>query len=103
MDADEVLFELEEGGAIEGEVSDERGEPVVGATVVVSTPDGVELAQTTSRARGAWRVDGLPEGEVVIRAQPPSALVQLLAPLREHSDVKRGQVTRGVQLRFDRL
>lgn len=103
MDADEVLIELEEGGAIEGEITDERGEPVVGADIVVSTPAGDELARTRSSGRGAWRVDGLPEGEVVVKAEPPPALAALLAPLRERSDVRRGQVTRGVQLRFDRL
>jgi hypothetical protein len=103
MDADEVLFELEQGGAIEGEITDERGEPVVGAEIVVSTLEGAELAATRSRTGGAWRVDGLPEGDVVVKATPPPALAPLLAPLRERSDIKRGQVTRDVQLRFDRL
>jgi hypothetical protein len=40
---------------------------------------------------------------VIVGATPPDALAALLAPLRERSDIKRGQVTRDVQLRFDRL
>jgi protocatechuate 3,4-dioxygenase beta subunit len=103
MDADEVLFELEEGGAIEGEITDERGEPVIGAEITITTPGGKTLASTRSRSGGAWRVDGLPEGDVIVGATPPDALAALLAPLRERSDIKRGQVTRDVQLRFDRL
>jgi hypothetical protein len=101
--SNEVLFELDEGGSIQGELTDERGEGVVGAVVVVSDPDGTQLAQTRTKLGGAWRVDGLPEGAVVIEVTPPSGLAELLAPIREESDVQRGQVTRGVQLRFDRL
>lgn len=101
--SEEQLVELEQGGAIEGELTDERGEPVAGATIVIEDTRGEVLAQTTTRTGGAWRVDGLPEGDVVVKVTPPAGLAELLAPIREQSDVRRGEVTRGVQLRFDRL
>lgn len=99
-----LLFELDEAAGMEGEVMDERGEPVGGAQIVVRTGDGeAVLAEAWTTADGHWSVPDLPEGDVLVEAIPPPALAQILAPVTVESDVRRGHVTREVDLRFDRL
>lgn len=99
-----LVVELEEGAAIEGTVQDERGEAVSGARIVIRhRRSGEVLAETTSGSGGAWRVDRLGEGDVIVEAAPPADLAEILAPTSAPSDVLRGRVTRGVDLRFDRL
>lgn len=99
-----VVVDLEEGAAIEGRIRDDRGDPVDGAKIVIRHRESGEiLAETRSDAAGLWRVERLPEGDVWVEAAPPAAMESLLAPLSEASDVLRGRVTRGVDLRFDRL
>ena len=98
-----LLFELDEAAGMEGEVTDERGEPVGGARVRVRSRDGATLADTKTTADGRWSVPDLPEGDVVVEAIPPPALAEILAPVTVESDVRRGHVTREVDLRFDRL
>jgi hypothetical protein len=98
-----LVFELEEAAGMEGEVTDERGEPVGGARVVVRSRDGQVLADTKTTADGRWSAPDLPEGDVVVEAVPPTALAAILAPVTVESDVRRGHVTREVDLRFDRL
>lgn len=99
----EMVFELEEASGMEGEVTDERGEPVGGARIVVRSRDGQVLADTKTTADGRWSAPDLPEGDVVVEAVPPAALGAILAPVTVESDVRRGHVTREVDLRFDRL
>lgn len=53
-------------GAISGVVSDERGEPLSGATVTVN---GATLEMTVSDERGRFSVSKLPDGEYLLRAQ----------------------------------
>lgn len=98
-----LVFELDEAAGMEGEVTDERGEPVGGARVVVRSRDGQVLADTRTAADGRWSAPDLPEGDVVVEAVPPAALAAILAPVTVESDVRRGHVTREVDLRFDRL
>ena len=98
-----LVFELDEAAGMEGEITDERGEPVGGARVVVRSRDGQVLADTRSAADGRWSVPDLPEGDVTVEAVPPTALAAILAPVTVESDVRRGHVTREVDLRFDRL
>lgn len=99
-----LVFELEEAAGMEGEVTDERGEPVGGARVLVRSSDGSALlAETRTTADGRWSVPDLPEGDVRVEAIPPAALAEVLAPVAMDSDVRRGHVTREVDLRFDRL
>jgi hypothetical protein len=97
-----VTIELVEGGSIAGTIDDDIGEPVVGADIEVRTAVGVVLGVTSSDGRGRWRIDGIPEGDVIVVAEPPPALSAVLAPVRENSDVIRGQLTKSVRLRFDR-
>ncbi len=99
-----LVFELDEAAGMEGEVTDERGEPVGGAWVRVHSSDGSALlAETKTTADGRWSVPDLPEGDVRVEAIPPAALASILAPVAMDSDVRRGHVTREVDLRFDRL
>jgi hypothetical protein len=97
-----VTIELVEGGSIEGTIDDDIGEPVAGADIDVRSPSGEVLGITSSDGRGRWRIDGIPEGDVIIVAEPPPSLSAVLAPTREPSDVIRGQLTKSVRLRFDR-
>lgn len=98
----QLTIELEQGGAIEGRVDDDIGDPVAGAAIEVHGLDGALLAETRSDARGRWRIDAVPEGDVRIHAEPPPGLEAVLAPVEERSDVVRGEVTRDVRLRFER-
>jgi len=99
-----LMFELDEAAGMEGEVMDERGEPLGGAQIIVRTRDGeTVLAETQTTADGHWSVPDLPEGDVTVEASPPPALAAILAPVTVESDVRRGHVTREVDLRLDRL
>lgn len=99
-----LVVDLDEAAGLDGEVTDERGEPVAGARLSVRTRDGnTVLAETTSDTEGRWSVEGLPEGDVTVEAIPPPGLAELLAPVTLQTDVRRGHVTREVDLRFDRL
>ncbi|MDC0670865.1 carboxypeptidase-like regulatory domain-containing protein [Nannocystis radixulma] len=99
-----LVLDLDEAAGLDGEVTDERGEPVGGARLIVRTRDGsTVLAETTTDTEGRWSVEGLPEGDVSVEAIPPPGLAELLAPVTLRTDVRRGHVTREVDLRFDRL
>lgn len=98
----QLTIELQQGGAIEGRVDDDIGDPVAGAAIEIRSLDDEVLAETRSDARGRWRIDGVPEGDVRIRAEPPPGLAAVLAPVEARSDVIRGEVTSDVRLRFER-
>ncbi len=95
-------FELDEAAGMEGEVIDERGEVVGGAKIVIRDADGMVLAEVVTTADGHWSAPDLPEGPVLVEALPPATLAELLAPVTVRSDVRRGFVTREVDLKFDR-
>ncbi|MFV8755777.1 carboxypeptidase regulatory-like domain-containing protein [Nannocystaceae bacterium ST9] len=97
-----LTIELAQGGAIEGQIDDDIGDPVVGAAIEIRTLDDELIGEARSDARGRWRVDGVPEGDVRIHAEPPPGLEAVLAPIDERSDVLRGEVT-DLRLRFDKL
>ncbi len=98
-----LRFELDEAAGMEGEVADERGEPVGGARVRILSRDGATLAEVMTTADGRWSAPDLPAGDVVVEAIPPPALSEILGPVTVDSDVRRGHVTRDVDLRLDRL
>ncbi len=97
----EMIVELAEGGAVEGVVTDWRGDPIVGAQVVIKVGDDV-VAERTSGAQGRFTADGLPEGDIVLEAWPPADREEDLAPVAQRSDVLRGRTTRGLDLRLER-
>lgn len=98
----QLTIELQQGGAIEGRIDDDLGDPVAGAAIEIRSLDDALLAETRSDARGHWRIEGVPEGDVRIRAEPPPGLAAVLAPVEDRSDVIRGEVTSDVRLRFER-
>jgi len=100
----ELTIELSDGGSIEGTIDDDIGDPVSGATVSVWSRDGSTLlGEASSDGRGRWRIDGVPAGDVELRAEPPMARSAVLAPITDfESDVLRGEVTKAVRLRFER-
>ncbi|MCA9708704.1 MAG: carboxypeptidase regulatory-like domain-containing protein, partial [Myxococcales bacterium] len=94
--------ELSEGGGLRGRVIDYRGDPVPGVEVVVTSPQGEELGRARTDARGQWSLLEIAPGDVEVLAEPPIEREEELAPASATSDVLRGHVTRGVDLRFDR-
>ncbi|MCA9690265.1 MAG: carboxypeptidase regulatory-like domain-containing protein, partial [Myxococcales bacterium] len=99
---DEVLVDLDEGGAVEGQVQDDLGEPVAGAAVRVERRDGEVLARTRTRIDGSFAFQGLGVGDVYVVAEPPIALRALLAETSEATDILGGRVTRDVIVRLQR-
>ena len=100
--AAEVLVELEEVGSLEGTLGDDVGDPVVGASVQAFDSGGHQIAETKSGPGGVFRFDALPEGAVRIVAPPPPAQAELWDVARVESDVRRGERTKEVHLRFER-
>ncbi len=99
-DLDRVV--LEEAGAVEGEVVDDRGEPVVGARVAEGNapaylpigplPRGVAV----TNARGRFKLEDVTAGDVVLEAYAADR-----GRGREKVRVSRGETTREVRIRLD--
>ncbi|KIG17403.1 hypothetical protein DB30_03322 [Enhygromyxa salina] len=98
-----VTVELVEGGSISGTIDDDVGDPVASATIEIRSTRGELLGSTRSNGRGEWIVEGIPAGDVEVRAEPPPSSSAVLAPVELRSDIIRGEVTKAVRLRFDRL
>lgn len=101
----ELRVVLSQGGSIVGRVTDYRGDAVPNARVAVhweGEGDGLDPRVTHTDAEGRFSAPGLPAGDYEVRASPPAARNEELAPDAQKTDVLRGHVTRGVQLRFDR-
>jgi hypothetical protein len=92
-------IDLEEGGSVEGEVVDVRGDPVVGARVArdrvpVYLPMGRLASGLVSTDRdGAFKLDDLPEGEVTLEAYAAE-----LGRGRANVHVAAGRVTTRVRI-----
>jgi len=96
------VIELEEAGSIEGEVRDDVGAAVANVRVEVLRRGETEvLGSAKTDARGQFRVESLPAGEVELVARVPAPARDLWGDARLASDVLPGQVTRDVFLRFD--
>jgi hypothetical protein len=100
----EVRFTLREGGEIAGRLTDYRGDPVGDALVVAYTSgaDPRELGRAVTDADGEFTIEGVPEGDVELVADPPPDREDELAQAALATDVLRGHTTRGADLRFDR-
>jgi hypothetical protein len=91
---------LEPGGAVEGEVVDERGEGVSGARVAIGSvpalaadgklPEGVVL----TNARGEFRLEGVGDGEAMLEAAMPDKGRGKARGVR----IAAGQTTTGVRI-----
>lgn len=98
-----VFFELIEGGSLEGRVENYRGDPVPGARVEVrQAGEDAVLASVRASARGRYRFEGLPEGDVEVQAWPPEAAEESLGTEVLTSDVRRGHVTERVVFKLPR-
>jgi uncharacterized membrane protein len=55
-----------EAGTISGDVTDHRGTPLAGTSVIVTTPGGKQVASSTTDAGGIFRVVDLQPGDYVL-------------------------------------
>jgi iron complex outermembrane receptor protein len=65
----------ESGASLAGTVKDPQGRPVSGAILILVSRTGVAGNSTTSDSLGAYRFDGLPEGDYLLRAEAPGFAV----------------------------
>ena len=87
--------ELRGGGAVRGEVIDDRGDPVEGAAV--SCGDGEDVAHATSDREGRFVLPTVPVGDRGVTATYRGRSVAVPVAVR----VVRGSEVRGVRLRLD--
>jgi hypothetical protein len=100
----DLAIKLGAGGAIEGAVTDDRGEPINSFSVTIESFEPAEgESQESSRAgesrdelRGSFRFDDLAAGTYILRATTPEGL----ASEPETVVVARGRVAHGVALSF---
>ena len=59
------------GASLQGVVKDPQGRPVSGAGLTLFSRTGAAGGATTSDASGAYRFEGLPEGDYLLRAVAP--------------------------------
>jgi uncharacterized membrane protein len=55
-----------DAGTISGLVTDQRGTPLAGSSVVVTTPGGKQVASSTTDGNGIYRVVDLQPGDYVL-------------------------------------
>ena len=63
-----ALMSAETGASLGGSVKDPQGRPVSGATLTLFSRSGAAGASTTSDSSGAYRFEGLPGGDYLLRA-----------------------------------
>jgi hypothetical protein len=88
---------LARGRTIEGRIVDENGSPIAGAAVLASDVEQqLEARLVTSGPGGAFRVTGLPDGALRLRALDfvghREALVDPVSTQNPHGDVAIGDV-----------
>jgi uncharacterized membrane protein len=57
---------LSEAGTISGDITDHRGTPLAGSSVIVTTPGGKQVASSTTDAGGIFRVVDLQPGDYIL-------------------------------------
>jgi len=62
----DIVLKLGAGGTIDGKITDAKGAPVEGATIAVSRDDSGEEQGATSGADGAYRIDVVAPGKIVL-------------------------------------
>ncbi|MBN1543108.1 carboxypeptidase regulatory-like domain-containing protein [candidate division KSB1 bacterium] len=72
-----IDFVLKEGGAIEGRVTDEQGNPLADAHVAAFMPSHPRLpAHAVTAQDGSYRLSGLPDGRYIFSADKPGYLIE---------------------------
>ena len=72
----------ESGATLTGTVKDPQSQPVPGATVTIFSRSGAAGSATTSDSSGAYRFEGLPAGDYLLRAAAPGFALFLAEDLR---------------------
>jgi iron complex outermembrane receptor protein len=72
----------ESGATLTGTVKDPQSQPVPGATVTIFSRSGAAGSATTSDSSGAYRFEGLPAGDYLLRAAAPGFALFLAEELR---------------------
>jgi protocatechuate 3,4-dioxygenase beta subunit len=99
------VIQLERGGVIEGEVVDDRGDPITSYTIGIETYQGPSQEASPNGQvrpirdeRGAFRWDGLAPGTYVLGVS-----VDGFAPTRSRSiEVEKSRTARGVRIAVSR-
>jgi vitamin B12 transporter len=76
----------ESGATLTGTVKDPQGQPVAGATLTIFSRSGAAGSATTSDSAGAYRFEGLPPGDYLLRAAAPGFAPFLAEDLRLKPD-----------------
>lgn len=66
-----ALASAQSGASFAGVVKDPQGQAVAGATLTLSSRSGAAGGATTSDSSGSFRLEGLPEGDYLLRATAP--------------------------------
>jgi len=98
----DVRIVLDPGGAVEGRVVDEEGEPIAGASIIVQPVcDGLDPYFKGSRLRsdplGAFRAQGLEWGLHLAAAEAPGYLPNIIVGV----PVRRGEPASSVEIRLE--
>jgi outer membrane cobalamin receptor len=65
------MLNAQSGASLAGSVRDPQGQPVPDATLTLVSRTGAAGSATTSDSSGGYRLDGLPEGDYLLRASAP--------------------------------
>src|SRR5580698_2989872 len=81
-----VFASAESGASITGAIKDPQGRPVPGATLTLYSRTGAAGNATTSDSTGTYRMEGLPPGDYLLRAEAPGFAVFLAEDIRLNAD-----------------
>jgi vitamin B12 transporter len=81
-----VFASAESGASITGTIKDPQGRPVPGATLTLYSRTGAAGNATTSDSTGTYRMEGLPPGDYLLRAEAPGFAVFLAEDIRLNAD-----------------
>src|SRR6516162_2577565 len=70
------------GASLTGDASDPEGEPVPGATIALISRGTAARWNVVTSAAGAYRFDGVPPGDYILRADAPGFATFLAQPVR---------------------
>jgi iron complex outermembrane receptor protein len=79
------------GASLAGVVQDPQSQVVPGASITLFSRSGGATAATTSDASGAYRFDGLPAGDYLLRAEAPGFAVLLADDVRLAGDAAQSR------------
>jgi len=94
------MVSAETGASLAGTVKDPQGHLVAGATLTLFSRSGGTENATTSDAGGAYRFQGLPEGDYLLRASASGFALFLAEDIHLAS---RGSETRNISLEIARV